>query len=535
MRSLIVIVFLFLNFMFVNAQTINDDTEGIVSFISSQSTYVKFQSTIGLSIGDTLYSVKNNLLTPSLIINNLSSKSVVCSTLNDFKFVINDKIIAKPKIKSLNIEKKIIIKNDTLIKQNDTVTISDLSNIKPKNLKQKINGQFSVSSFSNFSNTPAKNSYIANYVLHFAINNIAESRFSMESNILFRQENGEWNNVQNNIFNGLKIYSLSLKYDFKNNTYVSIGRKINPNISNIGAIDGLQFEKTFKKLYTGGFLGSRPHYTDYSYNLNLMQYGAYIGHNLQTGKGNIQNSLAIVEQRNNSKTDRRFIYFQHSNSLIKNINMFYSLELDLYKVLNGQNQNTLSLTTSYLSIRYRPFRKLNISGTYDSRKNVIYYETDKNYLNSIIESESRQGIGFLTNYSISQNIFTGIRLGYRYQKADINASKNANFFITHSDVFKSKISTTLSVTALESNYMNGNIYNIRFSRSFKSGKINLSSGYSFVNYKILNNELAFKQHIADLSFSSEFIKKMFLSANFETSFEKPNQFYRLYLQLRKRF
>jgi hypothetical protein len=178
---------------------------------------------------------------------------------------------------------------------------------------------------------------------------------------------------------------------------------------------------------------------------------------------------------------------------------------------------------------------LTLSGTYDSRKNVIYYETDKNYLSTLIESETRQGLSIQANYTITQKIYVGAKVGYRFQKSDPRPTKNSNVYISLRDIFKSQLSTTLSVTMLESNYLNGNIYNVRFYRGFKSGKIDVGVGYSFVNYKILNSELPFKQHTADINVSAEIIKKLFLSLNFETNYEKPNYFHRLYLQLRKRF
>jgi hypothetical protein len=535
MKVLIFVCLMFVLNMSIKSQTSSDESEGTVSYVSSQNTYVKFKSTLGLSIGDTLFYYQNIQLIPTLIIKNLSSTSVVCSSINAKQFKVNDKIISKrKKVEKPEEIKKISIK-DSLLTITDSTVLPEKGKPKTISYKQKINGQIGISSYSNFSNTPAISSYIANYSVSLNVSNIADSKFSFESNILFRQENGEWSEVQKNIFKGLKIYNLLLKYDLKNSFFVSFGRKINPNISNIGALDGLQTEKSFKKYYVGGFVGSRPNYSDYSFDFNLMQFGAYIGHNILLAKGNMQNSLAVVEQKNHSKTDRRFIYFQHSNSILKNVFMFYSLELDMYKIVNEQKMNTLSLTSSYFSLRYRPTKKLTLSGTYDSRKNVIYYETDKIYLSTLIESETRQGFSFQANYSISQNLNTGAKVGYRFQKSDPRPTKNAMMFVSHRNLFKSQISTNLTVTMLESNYLKGNIYSIRFLRGFNSGRINLGLGYSFVNYNVLYNELPFKQHIADFNISSEIIKKIYFSLNFETSYEKPNQFYRLYLQLRKRF
>ncbi len=533
MRFILVTVLVLVFGLQIKAQSAFEEVEGMVTFISSQHTYVKYASTEGIFTGDTLYSATNHQ--PILIVKNLSSTSVVCTPFPSISLKINDKIIAKRIIPTKKLQQNKAIKKDTLFSTTDTTLQNIDEKSKASTQKQIVNGRFGISGYSGFSNTPVHNSTVLNYGLSLNILNIADSKFSLESNILFRHEQGEWSNVQQNIFNGLKIYHLALKYDWKDHSYVSFGRSINPNISSIGAIDGLQVEKTFKNIFTGGFIGSRPDYMDYGFNFNLLQYGLYVGHVMQHPKRNMRNSIAIVEQNNHSKTDRRFLYFQHSSSFIKNVFVFYSLELDLYKVVNEQKQNTVSLTSTYLSLRYRPFKKLTLSATYDSRKNAIYYETDKLFLSSLIESEARQGLSLQGNYTIFKNLYTGARVGYRFQKKDARPAKNAYWFITHGNLFKSEISATLSATVLETIYLNGNVYAIRFSRGFLSGKMYLSGGYSFVNYKILHAELPLKQHIADVNISAEIIPKVNFSLNFESDFERQNKFYRLSFQLRKRF
>ena len=318
MKHVIILFFLFLFGFGLKAQVLSENVEGAVSFVSSQNVYVKFKSTIGILVGDTIFSERNNELTPVLVVKNLSSTSVVCNPVNAVKFSVNDKIIAKGRIEIKKpIKTKPIIK-DTLF----DVTDSSKTIKKKTPHIQTLNGRIAVSSNMNFSNTPYHDSYVYNYSLGLNINNIANSKFSLESNILFRQENGKSKDVQSNIFNGLKIYDLALKYDIGKNSFISLGRKTNPNISNMGAIDGLQIEKSLKSLFVGGFVGSRPNYLNYSFDFNLLQFGVYIGQTLQTPKRNMQNSLAIVEQTNNSIIDRRFIYFQHSSSLLKKVNIF---------------------------------------------------------------------------------------------------------------------------------------------------------------------------------------------------------------------
>ncbi|MEI6851786.1 MAG: hypothetical protein WCL06_03045 [Bacteroidota bacterium] len=521
----------------LKAQNNTEETEGKVSFTTSQSVYVKYTSTDGIIAGDTLYSSMNDQLVPALIVKNLSSTSIVSTPINDFKFNVNDKIIARRRIikKEPVIEHPVVIQN---IVTTDTTHASQKiqKTSKPNSGKQKIFGYASISNYSNFSNTPVNhNSFVINYAVSFNINNIGNSKFSLASNLLFRQQSGEWAQVQKNIFNGLKIYNLSVRYDINKSLFLVLGRRINPNISNIGAIDGLQAEKWFKGFYMGAFAGSRPNSLDYGFNFNLLQFGGYIGYNMQTPKRNMQNSLAFVEQMNTMKTDRRFLYFQHSSSLLKNVNLFVTMEMDLYKVVNEQKQNTFNLTNLYASLRWRPIKKLTLSGTYDARNNVIYYETDKNYLTTLLEMQTRQGLAFYGNYTITKNLFIGVRAGYRFQKKDLKPSKNAYLFITWSDISRSLLSATLSSTILETNYLQGNIINLRLNRPFLSGRMNLGCAYSYVNYKILNSEGNFRQHIAEINFSTEIVKRFSIALNLEGDFEKKNQFYRAYIQLRKRF
>jgi hypothetical protein len=520
-----------------NAQSKTEETEGYVSFTTTQSVYIKYTSTNGIMAGDTLFISKNNQLVPALIVKNLSSTSVVTLPISDLKILVNDKIIARRRItKKESVIEQAVVNQNIVTADTTHVAQKTEKHSKPASGKQKIFGYASISNYSNFSNTPVNhNSFVINYAVSFNINNIGNSKFSLASNLLFRQESGEWDNVKKNIFNGLKIYNLSVRYDINKSLFLVLGRRINPNISNIGVIDGLQAEKWFKGFYLGAFAGSRPNSLDYGFNFNLLQFGGYIGHNMQTPKRNMQNSLAFVEQMNTLKTDRRFLYFQHSSSLLKNVNLFVTMEMDLYKVVNEQKQNTFNLTNLYASLRWRPIKKLTLSGTYDARNNVIYYETDKNYLTTLMEMQTRQGLAFYGNYTITKNLFMGVRAGYRFQKKDLKPAKNAYLFITWSDIARSLLSATLSSTILETNYLQGNIFNLRLNRPFLSGRMNLGCAYSYVNYKILNSEGNFKQHIAEINFSTEIVKRFSIALNLEGDFEMKNQFYRAYIQLRKRF
>ena len=370
--------------------------------------------------------------------------------------------------------------------------------------------------------------------------NIGNSKFSIESYLSFKHKSGDWDVVKNDIFSALKIYNLALKYDINSSTRISLGRRINPRLSSVGAIDGLQAEKSFGRFTAGAVIGFRPDYTDYGFNSGLLQYGAYIAHNSKSDKAPSESSIAFMQQFNQFKTDRRFIYFQHSNSFIKNLYFYSTLEVDLFSLrtdsINGDKpQSTFDLTGLYVSLRYKIFKNFTVSGSYDARKNVMYYETYKTFIDRILESEMRQGFRLQANYRITRDLMLGLQSGYRYLKTDPHPSKNVYGYLTYSNIPGVNLTATLSATYLESSHLIGNVAGISLYRDFFKGKVQPGLGYRYVNYRLPENLLNIIQNVAEASLSWQFYEKMAFSVNYEGTFEKSDRYDRIYVQLRKRF
>jgi len=546
-------VFLGLN---LKSQTTVEPEDGAVSYITSQNVYVKFKSTDHLTIGDTLFIQKGETLVPALVVSNKSSISAVCTPITSEPFTVTDKIVARQKPKPVPVTQEPVktepektdpankIQTDKPAKvatigsgkdQGGVATGSGMTeDMQPK---QDINGRLSISSYSNFSNTPGGNSQRMRYTFSINAKNIADTKLSGESYISFVHKDGEWNEIQDNIFNGLKIYSLAFNYEISKNFRVWAGRKINPRLSNMGAIDGAQLEVKFKSLTAGFLAGSRPDYDDYSVNFDLFQYGAYLSHDLVTRKGNMQSSLAFAEQKNNGNTDRRFVYFQHSNSLVKGLNFFGTIEFDLYKydTVAEQLQNTFNMSNIYLSLRYRVIKQLSFSVSYSNRQNIIYYETYKNILDQILDYEKLQGYMFRVNYNPIRYLSIGVNAGYRFRKSDPSPSKNLYGYATYSRIPFVNMSATASVTLLETSYISGKIYSIMLSRDILKGKLYAALGYRYVDYSYFNAETSIPQNMAEVNLNWVIYKKLALSVNYEGTFEKVNQFNRLYINLTQRF
>ena len=532
-KSVLVILIIVGLFTSLFSQKATKEIEGVVTYITSQNVYVKFISAKKINPGDKIYIKDNDQLKPALVVENCSSFSCVGKPIGEIKLKIGDVLIAIVPDKEKEETKK---KNAVAVSKPENKQIKDDVTVNTDVYKeQKINGKIRLASYSTLSNLSDNSNYRMRNIFSLNALNVSNSRFSLESYVSFVHKLNEWNVIQENIYNGLKIYNLNLQYELGKSTTIWAGRKINPKVSSLGAIDGLQFESNIKEFYWGAVVGFRPDYSDYSFNSKLPEYGAFVGYSAQKGNGRLLASLACVEQTNAGNIDRRFVYFQHQNSIVKNLNLFFSTELDLYNILSGQTNSKLSLTSLYVSLNYKPFKKLSVMGSYDNRKNVIYYETFKNYIDMLLEDASRQGVQLRINYRPIKCMNVSLSSSYRVRETDIRPTKNVNGFITYSQIPWIMIAATLSTNILQTSYLNGKIYGARLSKDFFEGKINTSIDYRMVNYVFENSVEPLTQHIGTIDLSYSFNRKFSLSVNYEGTFEEQNTYHRVYLNATKRF
>jgi len=532
MRYSVSILFILLTWTHIIGQ---DRREGKVTYITSQHVYVQLSSMKALLEGDTLYIRQGNIDVPALQIKTLSSVSCLCIPLLKDALKISDDVYAYVEDIRTEVIVEPIDSDTSRIFEVPKVDSTQEESTNKKLLKQDLSGRLSVSSYSNFSNEEVDMNQRMRYTYSMRANNLGNSKMSAETYLSFSHTNTNWEEVMDNIFNGLKIYNLSLKCDFNKSMHLSFGRKINPKLSSVGAIDGLQFEKKLKAITVGAIVGSRPDYEDYGVNLDLLQYGVYLGHELVGKKGNMQSTIALIEQTNHSMTDRRFTYFQHSNMLIKNLYLFATAEVDLYKNVDGTQETTFDLSNTYLALRYRIIRPLTIGLSYSNRQQVIYYETYKDFLERLLDSEALQGWRFRTTYRAAKYLFIGVNAGYRFRKEDPRPSKNLNGTLTYSNVPGIGASVTLSSTWLETNYINGMVYGAGISRELVPGKLNGGLKYRYVEYLYLNSEMALIQNVVEANLSWAIYRKLSLTVYYEGTFEKELPYHRLYINISQRF
>lgn len=538
------IILLFLSFALIQnltAQSSDSLITGNVSFKNATNVYVRFSSTSQINIGDTLLLKTNGGFMPCLVVAAKSSISCVTTTINgcdiplDAKVVFRFKLSNKPKQPADSKENF----KDTISpkKTNEPIDSIKIKDTKKTTYTQKINGRVTLASYTSFSNLnpAALNSLTGRFSLN--VDHIKNSKLSFETYLNYRQNIVSKETPSGYQTKFFRVYNLALKYDVTKNLNVSVGRKINNKIASVGAIDGVQSEATFGNFFTGAVVGFRPDIFDYGFNSKLLQLGAYGGYSNGSAKKYYETTLGIIEQKNGKATDRRYTYLQHTNRINDKISMFSSLELDLFENINGNTGTKARLTSFYYSLNYQPIRKLSLMASYDSRKNIIYYESFLgNEIDRLLADDiNMQGIRLRINYKLTRKIYSGVSFSNRFQADGQNKSNNYYAFITHSKLPWVGGNLNLNANLNYSNYMESKILALRYNRDIFKQKLNFSTYYRIVDYKYVNKDIAKSlQHYIGTDFSFNYTKNYSFHLMGEFSIRGTENNYRINFSVTKR-
>ena len=529
-------IFIFFFAVSVFAQTGNEKiVSGRVSYISSQNIYVQFENTTGIETGDTLFVKEKNNFIPTVKVEHKSSTSCSGTAITNKKLEINMQLYALIKI---NQELETVGAKDSVKAEPEIVPAVTTESIKTKTTLEPVptlSGRVSVQSYSNFSNQQNSFDYQRwRYTFQLNAGHIGNSGFSYSHYISFAYRASDWNTISSNLSEALRVYDLAVNYNFTERTLVWLGRHRNNKISNISSIDGLQFETGVNEWTFGAAVGSRPDFNNMGWNSKLFEYGAYVNRADNIGYGDMQNTFGYFEQTNDFKTDRRFLYLQHSNSAIQNTRIFLSTEVDLFKKEMGKSKSDFSLTSLYTSINIRPSDIFSVYISYDARKNVIYYETFKTTLDSIIENETRQGFRTRVTIKPVRNLYVGVDYGYRFRKGDLKPSNNYGGYVTYSQIPLIESRATISFNRLSSSYVEGDIWSANLSRPIVYG-FDIWLGYRFTNYKFRSGIENLKQHSASINLNTYLLNPVLLNFTYEGVFEKARTSGRFLANLTFRF
>lgn len=499
--------------------------EGSVSFITSGNVYVKFNSTEAIKIGDILQLSNSDCLK----VENKSSSSVVCVPIGNCIINTGDTV-------TYTIVAKIPVDDpdtDVIVDPKPTeISVTEPKIPEKKSIyTEEIRGRFAAASYNTFSNVRDDRHRL---LTRFTMNgeHLGDSKFSIQSNLAYRNiitPSGSRYNGRTSILN---VYDLNVRFDATPTLSLTAGRKINQKASTIGAIDGLQVEKYFGNFYAGVVGGFRPDFFDFGFNSDLLQYGGYVGIESKTKDFFSQTTVGAIEQTNNNNTDRRYVFFQHYSTIASNLNLFGSMELDIF----GNSGAGSRLTNLYLSARYRFSRAANFMLSYDSRKQIIYYETFQTDIERILDDDlARQGLRARLNFRIAKPVWAGLSYSSRFQSDQQNKSDNFYGYASVSKIPKLGGRFNVSYNRNTSNYLTSNIMAVRYSRELAKNKVNGDIYFRRAAYAYENRDEEYDQNYYGLALTYRFDRTWMLSISGEMSQLDDENGYRFYTRLIKRF
>ncbi|MBP6573616.1 MAG: hypothetical protein KA230_04135 [Flavobacteriales bacterium] len=500
-----------------------------MTFITAQHIYVKFERTEGITVKDTLELVKAGVATPCLVVSSMSSTSCVCTMVSGCKFEKGDHV----QTRSLHaIETK----------------ATGTRRLKPTRAKpieedtlgskgERIRGRLSAATYSTMPSM-RDNDHRVMYRFSLDADNISNSKFSAETYLNYRKlypANLETHPQRTEFFN---VYNLAVSYAPDSNTTITLGRKINNSASSLGAIDGLQMERSFGTMFAGVIAGFRPDIYTYGLNLDLLQYGGYIGAQVNSATVNSRSTVGLLQQTNNGMVDRRYAYLQHSSTFNGNLNIFSSGELDLYSTVG----NGVRLTNFFISSRYRFSRKVDLFASYDNRRRVVYYETFRNDVEVLLDDDdARQGARLRLNVRPTKTLGVGVAYSRRFQADGANASDNIGGFLNFNMDPDGVGRWSVQANRNTSSYVRSDVLSFRHTRTLIPKYVTMSLYYRMVDYLYANRpdgsslsaRTSQRYYGADVSVNLARSFTFMVLGEMSTILEERN--YRLNMSLVKRF
>lgn len=515
--------------LFASSGTAQEAYFGEVTFLTSQHVYVKFASTEGIAVKDTLDLVKNGSNNACLVVTSMSSTSCVCAVIGDCKVEKQDRI-----------QTRVLHANEAPVRRETRNRTSQAKPAEEDTLggkAERIRGRLSAASYSTMPSARESDHRLM-YRFSLTANNIANSKFSAETYLNYRKlypANPEKYSQRTDIFN---VYNLAVTYAADSNTTLTLGRKINNSASSLGAIDGLQAERRFGNLFAGVIAGFRPDIFTYALNTNLLQYGGYVGSQLTSGTINSRSTIGLLQQTNSGMVDRRYAYLQQSTTFNGNLNIFSSAELDLYSSIQGGAR----LTNLFVSSRYRFSRKVDVFASYDSRRRVVYYETFRNDVEVLLDDDlARQGLRFRLNVRPTKVLGLGAAYSRRFQADGANASDNVQVSANINKDPEGFGRWSLQANRNTSNYLRSDVLSFRHTRTLIPRRLSMSFYYRMVEYRYANRPegSTLSSRVSQRYYGGDLTLDLARSFTFtilgELSTLPDQQNYRLNMSLTKRF
>jgi hypothetical protein len=377
--------------------------QGTVSYQTGINTYVKFEQTRPIQIGDTLFNASN----PCLLVQAKSSTSCVCVLINGCSLHIGDTL------EYFYFDKIVVQQEEPTPSLSDTnSTIQSLPKDSIKINEPVTSGSLSFSTLAQQSLWSEANRTNLRQIIRFGVSH--HFMFLGKPSIL--NLNGNYQHYYSNLPSNypsagrLNIFQGSIDQQLNSQLRLSVGRSFQANgLSTFGILDALRVQYSQNKWQFESLVGFLPHLGTFGIDLKQQLIGTSFVYAKSTQGKYLQFGFGTYLQLKNGLFDR----FTTASQGVLNVGKlqgYFSSDIDL-------SAKSVRLNNLFVSSQWMISKKWQLFLSYDARQHFILWNSyNQSLIDDLLDNAVQQGLRVRIQYRAGANTILSLHVTNRFNK-----------------------------------------------------------------------------------------------------------------------
>jgi hypothetical protein len=201
------------------------------------------------------------------------------------------------------------------------------------------------------------------------------SAFNLHADVRARRTTRTLSDGSDETDNHERVYRFAVGWDRPGTGWrFAVGRQFSPDLANVSVFDGASAAYDRERWSTGLFTGSQPDGVDYGYSSDVREHGAFFQFRHRPGAArHWALTTGVVGSYEDSEINREYLFLQGRYTAGRLMG-FLTQEMDVGRGWKEDaGEDSLSATSTFVSLNYRLTDAVRVHGGYDSRRNVRLY------------------------------------------------------------------------------------------------------------------------------------------------------------------
>jgi len=500
-----------------------------VSYLSAEHVYIEGGRSEGIRIGTILVIKKEGKKIAELEVIYVSEHSASCKIISSQGMIEpGDKaeILSNAAIPAIVA---------TASEQRERLTPGD-ENSKAEKSRTRIRGSFSLQWY-HFEDKSGKNYHFDQPAIRFSLKakNLWARQFHLDLKMRARYHDRhgrsstlvpatDWRN---------RIYRLMIAYsDPDKPLQFAAGRISSTFISGVGYLDGIQLQHQLSRIISWGLFGGfQPEYLESEFQTDLKKFGIFLKYlNGSRDTFRSQISISATGTYHGSTVSREFLYLQSSFSKGSLWNIYQSLELDLNRDWRKEKTDqTLSISSIYLSGNLQINQMTSLQLTYDNRKNYYTYQY-VSLADSLFDDAFRHGLRLNLNFRFQKKYRLNISGGIRKRKDDSRLTYSYHAGGSINNFIFNRVFLTGRVGAYSNLYTRGFNFTLQLQQRFYQGH-SLAILFGGQQYHLRQKNDAYRNQWMRFNTQIELPWRLYFSGYYEYDFGDDLEGQRIFAEI----